>query len=205
MPDGIGETSPAVTATITSSSMCQARIRFTEHDLRLAEPEPRERDEVGVVEGTGELRRAFERRRGPLPVSGVERGEALGDEQDPVVRPAVGVLLHESLRAREPPSRARPVPDEHQLHPQPHGAPRGGLDVPLGEVGLVGSRQRVDALLEASQQDGRDGEALEVGCRDGVLAIGLVEAGDGVGEAVLLIRGAAPIEGGRRGHDASMG
>ncbi len=181
----------------------QARVRFTEHDLRLAEPELGERDEVGVVGVPGESRRVFECRRRTFTVSGVERGEPLGDEQEPVVRSAVGVLLHEALRAREPPAAAGAVPEPHQLHPQPGGAPSGRIDVPVGEVGLMGARQRVEALLEAAEQDGGDGEVLEVGCRDGVLAIGLVETGDGVGEAVLPIRDAPPIEGGRRGHDAS--
>ena len=150
-----------------------------------------------------ESRRLFERRRRPLAVPCVERGEALGDEQEPVVRPAGRVLLHEALRAREPPATAGAVPEPHQLHPQPGGAPGGRIDVSLGEVRLVRSRQRVEALLEAAEQDGRDAEVLEVGCRDGMLAIGLVEPGDRVGEAVIPIRGASSIEGGRRGHDAS--
>ena len=140
----------------------QARIRFTEHDLRLAESEPGERDDVGVAEGAGEFRRAFECRRGPFAVACVERGEALGNEQQPMVWSAARVLFHSRCaRANHPPPRAR-SPRPISCIPSQAAHRVAASTSPFGEVGLVGTCQRVEALLETSDQDRRDGELLEV-------------------------------------------
>jgi hypothetical protein len=181
----------------------EPRLGFSDHDPCLTQAEVRQGEEVRIPEATGELRRPAERLRRPRRIPGVHRTERLGNEQESRARAGARIRLHESLGTREPSGAPGAVSEVHELHPEPGGASGRSRHVLGVEERLVRAGQRVDALLRVPHQDLRGGEVLEVLSRDRAVVLRPLQLGDRLAPAVFAKCGAAPIEGGRRVHDAS--
>ena len=128
-PLGIGPTSPAVTAVITSSSSREAGRDIAAHDQRLAHSVPAERDQVTLAVAR-RSRWPARRWRTPPPVLRHRTGPGTPTAAEVAARRARrGRAFDQSLTAGDPAGPAGGLTAEEQRHRQPeaHLAARSGF------------------------------------------------------------------------------
>ena len=187
MPVTIGESSPAVTATIASSS--SPSPSFTRPPLTSTCPccVQREREQVGVAEPLpGRGRIAREGGGGlPVPAQLVLEGDR---DQEIAALGAVVLAFEQPVRASQPAGRGAHVSAQGQLYPDPEGAahrsPRLAMLRPL----VVSAFQVAHRLVVPAEHERSRGEQLDVFGAEPLLLIGLRQRFSGVEPRARRIR-----------------
>ncbi len=161
-PVTIGDTSPAHTATMHSSSS-EPRLDASLPDERVTLLLHDEGDEVGVAEAPADLGRLAAGRVGG---GGVAAGDLLqqhGDQQVAALDAVAPFALQHPTRATEPAGRVARLAAQQEAEPDPERAARGPPRLVGVEMPPVRLLQAPEELVAAPEHVGSGRERLEVG------------------------------------------
>jgi hypothetical protein len=158
----IGDSSPAVIATIASSSSRRPSATCPRPDQQLARVLGGEREQVGVAEALAD-RHGFgaERDRGVV-IARRHVGEDLRQQQEPALDAVALLALQQPLRAAEPAGRATHLAAQDEVHADPERAAHGPQSLAVIEVRLVRALERGRLVVVAPEHVGRRRELLEI-------------------------------------------
>ena len=142
----MGETSPAVTATITSSSRATPSVTFPEPDQRSALSLPREENEVLLAETLGNLRGLPEHCVGLLDLALVDGAVGEREEEIAPLHAVVPTVVEQAPSTRQPATGLSGFSLEHEGKRHPERTTSGPNRIARGQIFVVSASHDLGAV-----------------------------------------------------------